>query len=167
MAQPYLAEIRIFSFGFPPRGWALCNGQLLAINQNTALFSLLGTTYGGNGTTNFALPNLQGRAPVHFGSEIVLGQQGGEQSHTLLTTEIPAHNHTVSASVGAVTGGSPTGSYLTILPNDSMYTTPGNANGVMGGQTSITGGSQPHENMQPYLVINFCIALVGAFPSRN
>lgn len=166
MSQPFIAEIRMFSFAFPPRGWALCNGQILPINQNQALFSLLGTTFGGNGQTTFALPNLQGRAPVHFGNEINLGQQGGEQAHTLINNEMPAHNHTVNASAGAVSGGSPTNSYLTTLPNDSMFTTANNANGTM--IPPLTGGgSQPHENMQPYLVVNFCIALVGIFPSRN
>ncbi|MEP6900144.1 MAG: tail fiber protein [Actinomycetota bacterium] len=155
----------MFSFNFPPRGWAQCNGQLMSIAQNTALFSILGTTYGGNGTNNFGLPNLQGKTPVHWGAGIVQGETGGEQLHTLLTTEIPAHNHTLNASTGAVSGGSPTGNYLT-APSAAMYSPAGNANGVMNGQAT-GGGSQPHENMQPYLVVNICIALQGIFPSRN
>jgi microcystin-dependent protein len=166
MADPFLSEIRIMSFNFPPKGWALCNGQLLPINQNQALFALLGTTFGGNGQTNFALPNSQGRAPVHFGGGFTLGQQGGEQSHTLTQQEMPAHTHPLQGS-SASTGGnvSPNGRY------------PGGANNAYHPPASLTtldpttvtnvGGSQPHQNMQPFLTLSFCIALQGIFPSQN
>ena len=162
MATPFIAEIRMFGFTFPPR-----NGQLLPINQNQALFSLLGTTYGGNGTTNFALPNLQGRTPVHTGTEIQLGQTGGETAHTLTIQEMPAHTHPVNASGGAVSSGSPALGYLTSQLSDPMFGAAAAANGNM--STPITGGgsSQPHNNMQPYTVVSFCIALTGVFPSRN
>jgi microcystin-dependent protein len=166
MSEPFIAEIQMFAFSFPPRGWALCNGQILAINQNQALFSLVGTTYGGNGTTTFALPNLQSRTPVHPGNEIVMGQFGGSETVTLTSSEIPLHNHTMNASAGAITGGSPSGTYLTTQPTDAMYTIPANANAQMTG-LALSNGSQPHSNIQPYLVVSFCIALVGIFPSRN
>ncbi len=165
MSEPFIGEIRMFGFDFPPRGWANCSGQTLPIAQNQALFSILGTTYGGNGQTNFQLPNLQGKAPIHFGNEIALGQQGGEQAHTLIVNEIPQHQHSVSASTAAVNSGTPAASYLTTQATDAMYATAGNA--TMSGTTTPTGGNQPHENMQPYLVVNFSIALVGVFPSRN
>jgi microcystin-dependent protein len=172
MSEPFLSEIRIFGFNFAPQGWAMCNGQLLPINQNQALFSLLGTTYGGNGQTNFALPNLQGRAPNHFGGGFNLGQAGGEMAHTLTTNELPTHLHTLTSNMAVVdansnaTQGVPTGNvwantgktqYSTAQPNAAM------------GPSAVTnvGGSQPHQNMQPYLVLNFCIALQGIFPSQN
>ena len=172
MAEPFLSEIRIFSFNFPPKGWALCNGQLLPINQNQALFSLLGTTYGGNGQTNFALPNLQGRAPNHFGSGFNLGETGGEVAHTVTMNELPTHTHFLSANMAVVdvnnnaTQGVPTGNYWA-NSGKSQYTTAA-SNAVMG-PSAVTnvGGSQPHQNMQPYLVLNFCIALQGIFPSQN
>ena len=165
MSTPFLAEIRIFSFNFAPKGWAFCNGQLLPINQEQALFSLLGTTYGGNGQVNFALPNLQGNTPVHFGDGFIQGQVSGEQNHTLSLIEIPTHNHSWSATSAAANTPSPTGSLLgevqayngsasNLVP---MYPT----------QLSSVGGSQPHPNMQPYLTLNFCIALAGIFPSQN
>ncbi|MBX7054051.1 MAG: tail fiber protein [Pyrinomonadaceae bacterium] len=166
MSEPFIAEIQIFAFSFPPRGWAFCNGQSLAIAQNQALFSILGTTYGGNGQTTFALPNLQSRTPVHPGNEIVMGQVGGSETVTLTSSEIPLHNHTMNASAGAITGGSPSGTYLTTQPTEAMYTIPANANAQMSG-LALSNGSQPHTNIQPYLVVNFCIALVGLFPSRN
>lgn len=167
MSEPFIAEIRIMSFNFAPRGWALCNGQILQINQNQALFALLGTTYGGDGRTTFALPNLQGRAPVHPGNSIVLGELSGEENHTLLGTEMPAHTHT---AVGASVAGDvpvPTGALLAAEPSQ-LYAPP-NANLVTltGGTINQTGGSQPHNNMMPYLTLNFCIALIGIFPSRN
>lgn len=166
MATPFIGEIRMFGFNFPPRGWALCNGQTLAISQNQALFSILGTTYGGNGQTTFQLPNLQGRTPVHTGNEIVLGQAAGEINHTLIASEIPAHNHPVNASAGAVTGGSPTGSYLTSQLSDPMFASASSINGSMA-PLQPAGGSQPHNNMQPYTVVSICVALTGVFPSRN
>lgn len=166
MATPFIAEIQIYAFQFAPRGWALCNGALLAIAQNQALFSLVGTTYGGNGTTTFGLPNLQSRAPVHPGNEIVLGEQGGAEAVTLISSQVPQHVHAVNASAGAVTGGSPSGTYLTTQPTEAMYTIAANANSQMGG-LALSNGSQPHTNIQPYQVVSFCIALQGVFPSRN
>jgi len=167
MASPFLGEIRIISFNFPPKGWAFCNGQLLPINQNQALFALLGTTYGGNGTTNFALPNLQARAPVHMGNGIVLGERGGESAHTLAISELPAHTHQATASDQAADAGSPAGAYW--APGQANAYAPPNNNLVAMEPAAIpnAGGSQPHENMSPYLVLNFMIALQGIFPSQN
>jgi microcystin-dependent protein len=164
MASPFLAEIRIFSFGFAPKGWAQCNGQVLPINQNQALFSLLGTTYGGNGVSTFALPNLQGRLPVHVGNGIVLGELGGEASHTLNFSEMPAHTHVPVGSSAAASVGDPTGNLW--ATGNAGYNP--NANTTMN-PACITnlGGSQPHENRSPYLTLNICIALQGIFPSRN
>jgi microcystin-dependent protein len=165
MASPYLSEIRIFSFGFAPKGWAFCNGQLLPINQNQALFSLLGTTYGGNGTTNFALPNLQGNMPIHEGNGFTLGQTGGEQNHTLTAAEMPQHTHQAIASSNAANQGAATNNYWA---NGSQPAYASSANGQMAAAAvSSAGGSQPHLNMPPYLVLNFCIALQGIFPSQN
>jgi len=170
MAEPFLSEIRIFSFNFPPKGWALCNGQLLPINQNQALFSLLGTTYGGNGQTNFALPNLRGRVPLHSGSGFTLGQAPGEESHTLMPQEMPTHNHSVNAFGGAPDSNatSPTGAFYAPTADNSTLYFSGNADSAMNaGVIGNTGGSQAHENRQPFLVLNFCIALQGIFPSQN
>jgi len=165
MGTPYLSEIKIMSFGFAPKGWAACNGQLLPISQNQALFSLLGTTYGGNGTTNFALPNLQARLPVHMGTGFTLGQQGGEQAHTLSVNELPAHSHPANGT--AVAGNSPIAvdNYLGGAAN--FYAPLGNTTPLSPGTLTAFGNSQPHNNMQPYLVLNFCIALQGIFPSQN
>ncbi|MGC3988448.1 MAG: tail fiber protein [Chthoniobacteraceae bacterium] len=165
MSTPYLAEIRITSFNFAPKGWALCNGQLLAISQNQALFALLGTTYGGNGVTTFGLPNLQGRTPVHFGNGITLGELGGEASHTLLVTEMPAHNHVPVGNSGAATLDDPTGQ---LWANGGFQNYATSSNTTMNAASiGNTGGSQPHNNLQPYLVLNFIIALQGIFPSQN
>ncbi len=166
MASPYLSEIRIFSFGFPPKSWALCNGQLLPINQNQALFSLLGTTYGGNGQTNFALPNLQGKIPMHTGNGHTLGETAGEQSHTLTMGEMAAHNHNVQASGSAPNIQGPGGNYFASSTGFTPYATPANELMAPTACTAV-GGNQPHENMSPYQVLNFCIALQGIFPSRN
>lgn len=166
MAEPFLSEIRIMSFGFAPRGWALCNGQLLPINQNQALFSLLGTTFGGNGQTNFALPNLQGRTPIHVGSGHTLGEQGGEIAHTLSISEIPTHQHQINASTNTATFQAASDKVFGVVPG-RVYTDPINL--VALNPTSVTnvGGSQSHPNMQPFLTLNFCIALQGIFPSPN
>jgi microcystin-dependent protein len=167
MADPFLAEIRVVSFGYAPQGWALCNGQFLPINQNQALFSLLGTTYGGDGRTTFALPDLRGRTPIHVGDGHVLGERGGEEAHTLTVAELPAHTHAGNASSSPGDDPDPTGNLLA-SPLNLSYRAPG------AGQTSLApatvasvGGSQAHENMQPYLALNFCIALTGIFPSPN
>lgn len=166
MAEPFLSEIRIMSFGFPPKGWALCDGQLLPINQNQALFSLLGTTYGGDGRVNFALPDLQGRAPIHMGSGHALGERGGEQAHTLSISEIPQHTHGLFGTSATVNPQPvPTGAYL--APTASMYHQPTNLTSLTPGSVTNTGGSQAHLNMQPFLVLNFSIALQGIFPSQT
>lgn len=172
MSDPFLGEIRMFGGSFAPRGWALCNGQLMSIAQNTALFSILGTTYGGNGQTTFALPNLQSRVPIHQGqgqglSPYTLGQQAGSETVTLSVLQMPAHNHLVNASgddtgaaskpAGKVLG--PTSANIYIPSPDGTVL---NANAI-----TATGGNQPHDNIQPYLVVTFIIALEGIFPSRN
>lgn len=163
MGTPFLAEIRITSFGFAPRGWAACNGQLLPINQNQALFSLLGTTYGGNGQTTFGLPNLQGRTPVHTGNGFTLGQAAGEIAHTLSNSEMPSHSHAPLASSNMANQGQPTNNFWSATGSYSP-----SPNGSMNPSSiSATGGSQPHENMSPFLVLNFVIALQGIFPSQN
>lgn len=153
------------SFNFPPRGWALCDGQLLPINQNQALFSLLGTTYGGNGVVNFGLPDYRGRTPIHFGNGHTLGERAGVPSHTLTIAELPQHTHTVQATSDPAAVNVPTGNRLAAVNNGYAPA----ANLVATGASSIanTGGSQAHENRQPYLAINFCIALQGIFPSQN
>jgi microcystin-dependent protein len=166
MTSPFLGEVKILAFNFAPRGWALCNGQLLAINQNQALFALLGTTYGGNGTTTFALPNLQGRAPVFGGqSSIQLGQAGGEENHTLTVAEMAAHNHPAQANSGNPNTG-PIAGNLWCAETAAAYATAPNA-AMNSSAIGNTGGGQAHANVQPYLVLNFCIALQGIFPSRN
>jgi microcystin-dependent protein len=165
MSEPFLGEIKIISWNFPPKGWSFCNGQLLPINQNQALFSILGTTYGGDGRVNFALPNLQGRIPVHVGNGIVLGELAGEVAHTLNVTELPAHNH--------VPVGSSDNASLVSLANSVWAKGPASSygptsnTGMSPGSLLAAGGSQPHENLPPYLVLNFIIALQGIFPSRN
>lgn len=169
MAEPFLGEIRLMSFSLVPRGWAACNGQFLPINQNQALFSLLGTQYGGNGQTTFALPNLRGRAPVHMGPEIDIGQAGGSASHTLTLAETGAHSHTVNQSNALATLANPAGAVLGKkgrLGRD-LYAAPDNLVSTNAQCTTSVGGSQPHENRQPYSVLNACIALTGIFPSRN
>jgi microcystin-dependent protein len=166
VAEPFLAEIRIMSFDFAPKGWAQCNGQFLPINQNQALFALLGTTFGGNGQTTFALPNLQGRTPIHFGSGHTLGETGGQQAHTLTQNEMPQHFHFEQASNSA-NGGTldPTGNFLGSAAN--MYHAASNLTAINPGTVTAVGGSQAHQNMQPFLTLSFCIALQGIFPSRN
>ena len=166
MAEPFLSEIRLMSFVFAPKGWALCNGQLLPINQNQALFSLLGTTFGGDGRVNFALPDLRGRTPLHVGSGHTLGERGGEQAHTLSIAEVPQHTHTMAVS-SSTTGGNanPTGRVLG--GGNNVYHAPASLTSLNPASVANAGGSQAHLNMQPFLTISFCIALQGIFPSAN
>ena len=173
MAEPFLSEIRIMSFGFAPRGWALCNGQLLPINQNQALFSLLGTTFGGDGRVNFSLPDLRGRAPISFGSGHTLGERAGEQAHTLSISEIPTHTHVATAKApanGSANVNNPSGQFLSNSAPAEIYNSGAGNPGFLTpnpATVSNVGGSQAHQNMQPTLVLNFCIALQGIFPSQN
>lgn len=168
MAEPFLSELRLFSFVFAPKGWALCNGQLLPINQNQALFSLLGTTYGGNGQTNFALPDLRGRVPMHVGNGHTLGENGGEQAHTLTIAELPTHMHVLQATTTVATTNIPNNTMLlgSTAPND-FYTGPAALTATAPGSVANVGGSQAHLNMQPFLTLSWCIALQGIFPSPN
>jgi microcystin-dependent protein len=168
MAEPFLSEIRLFSFVFPPRGWALCNGQLLPINQNQALFSLLGTTYGGDGRVNFALPDLRGRTPIHAGNGHTLGERGGEQVHTLSISELPTHTHPVAATTALATTNVPsTGTLLAQSTAAALYGPASNLVAMASNAVTNVGGSQAHLNMQPFLTISFCIALQGIFPSPS
>jgi microcystin-dependent protein len=165
MAEPFLSEIRIMSFVFAPKGWALCNGQLLPINQNQALFSLLGTTFGGDGRVNFALPDLRGRIPIHVGSGHTLGERGGEQAHTLSIAELPEHVHTANASSDIGNAFVPTSNLLAKVQGVDAYAPASNLAAMKPTSITNTGGSQAHLNMQPFLILNFCIALQGIFPS--
>jgi len=176
MAEPFLAEIRIFSFNFAPKGWAMCNGQFLPINQNQALFSLLGTTYGGNGQTTFALPDLRSRSQIHTGGGHSLGEAGGQEVHTITTSEMPLHFHNNLANPNAnnaliggnanANQGNPNGNFWANSGKTCFTTSPSDT--LMGpGSVSSVGGSQPHNNMSPFLTLTFCIALQGIFPSRN
>lgn len=162
MAEPFLGEIRIMSFNFPPKGWALCNGQLLPINQNQALFSLLGTNFGGDGRVNFALPDLRGRVPIHVGNGHILAERGGEQAHTLSIAELPTHTHSLQASSAAGNVASSNGN---ILAAADVYAAPSNLVAFSPASVTSVGGSQAHLNMQPFLTLSFCIALQGIFPS--
>jgi microcystin-dependent protein len=168
LAEPFLSEIRIMSFSFAPKGWALCNGQLLPINQNQALFSLLGTTFGGDGRVNFALPDIQGRVPIHVGDGHSLGERGGEQAHTLSIAETPTHIHSVNGNTSA-TGGTASPNNNFLGAGNNVYTAPnaGTLTSLQPGTITNTGGSQAHQNMQPFLTLSFCIALQGIFPSPN
>jgi microcystin-dependent protein len=165
VSEPFLGEIKLVSFNFPPKGWAFCNGQLLSIAQNQALFSILGTTYGGNGQTTFGLPNFQGRMPIHQGQGFNIGQQGGEAAHTLTINEMPAHNH---PAMGAATADGASPNNTTWAPADGATQFYPSPNTTMNpAAIANSGGSQPHENSAPYLVLNFIIALVGIYPSRS
>lgn len=168
MSTPFLGEIRIVSFNYAPKGWALCNGQLLPINQNQALFSLFGTTYGGNGQTNFALPNLQGRVPIHFGNGFVQGQAAGQENTTLSITQLPTHTHIINAAnTTAGNVASPVNNFFSNSAPPQIYSN-GSPSAIFQPTTvTLTGGSQPHNNMQPSLVLNIIVALQGIFPSRN
>ncbi len=169
MSEPFLAEIRIVGFNFAPRGWALCDGQILPINQNQSLYSLLGTTYGGNGQTSFALPDLRGRTPIHTGNGYSEGQRFGEETHTLSSAEMPQHGHTGRASAEEATEPAVTaaGSEVLATAGAPVYHDAGNLTALGSGSVSSVGGGQAHENMQPFITLNFCIALQGLFPSRN
>jgi microcystin-dependent protein len=164
MSQPFLSSIMVVSFGFAPKGWALCNGQLLPINQNQALFALLGTTFGGDGRQTFALPNLQGRAAVGAGTPWTLGQTGGEANHTLTSAEMPQHSHPWQGNSTGGNAASPTGN---TVAGNQIYTFPTNTVTMNTATITTVGGGQPHMNQSPYLVLNFCIALQGIFPSQN
>jgi microcystin-dependent protein len=165
VSEPFLGEIKVCSFAFAPKGWALCNGQLLPINQNQALFSLLGTTYGGDGRTTFALPDLRGRSPLHTGGGFSLGEKAGEQAVTLTVTQTPAHTHLVTASLSPADQNLPSGNVPAVTGQNLYANTPTAAMAA----TAVTsvGGNQAHDNMSPYLVLNFVIALTGIFPTPN
>ncbi len=163
MAEPFLGEIRMMSFVFAPKGWALCNGQLLPINQNQALFSLLGTMFGGDGRVNFQLPDLRARTPIHVGSGHTLAEKGGEQAHTLSIAEIPEHQHVASATSDNAVVDAPAGNLLASGAN--QYAAPPPNTALVASSVTNVGGSQAHVNMQPFLTLTFCIALVGIFPS--
>jgi microcystin-dependent protein len=168
VAEPFLAEIRIMSFVYAPKGWALANGQLLPINQNQALFSLLGTTYGGDGRVNFALPDLRGRVPIHMGSGHTLGERGGEQAHTLSISELPQHAHAANATSNQATDNTPTVNLgLAASKGSQIYSAPNVLVAMSPAAVTVVGGSQAHLNMQPFLTLSFCIALQGIFPSQN
>lgn len=167
MGTPFLGEIKIMSFGFAPRNWAMCNGQFLPINQNQALFSLLGTMYGGNGQTTFALPDLRGQTPIHQGQNTI-GTKGGEQAHTLSISEMPTHQHVLNATSSAANQIIPGAALLgATAATDPIYANPTAIVAMDPSSISNTGGSQAHQNMQPFLTLTFCIALIGIFPSRN
>jgi microcystin-dependent protein len=168
MGTPFMAEMRIMSFNFAPKGWAQCNGQLLPINQNQALFSILGTTYGGDGRVNFGLPDLRGRAAVYVGQGITQGERGGEENHTLNMSEMPLHTHQLQGGLdpNPALQANPIADLFGQL-TIPVYNQPTNLTTAAPGTVTNVGGSQPHNNMQPYLVLNVCIALQGVFPSRN
>jgi microcystin-dependent protein len=166
MAEPFLSEIRIFSFDYPPKGWAFCNGQLLPINQNQPLFALLGTTYGGDGRVNFALPDLRARLPLHFEFQVRdLGERGGQDAVTLSAPEMPQHTHVARASASNANVAAPGGNVLASASN--LYAQPSNLTSLHPSSVTNAGGSQAHENRHPFLALNFCIALQGIFPSFN
>jgi microcystin-dependent protein len=173
MADPFVAEIRIFPFNFAPKGWAFCDGQILPLSQNTALFSLLGTTYGGDGKSNFALPDLQGQAPMMWGqgpglSLVDLGQQQGSETVTLLQPEMPAHNHPLRASAFPADVQAPGPNAVLALADAQIYKNTASGLVPMGpAMEALQGGDQPHNNVQPYLTLNYCIALQGVYPPRT
>lgn len=167
MSEPFIGEICLFPFQFAPRGWALCNGQLLQINQNQKLFSILGTTYGGNGTTTFALPDLRGRVPVQSGKGVVLGEMAGEENHTLLVNEMPAHTHAIYGSTATASIGVAQNNTWATTPATNIYSTGNELHQMHPQALSSAGKGQPHDNMQPYTVLNYCIAVAGIYPSRS
>ena len=169
MATPFLGELKLAAFNFAPIGWAFCDGQILPISQNTALFALLGTTYGGNGQTTFALPDLRGRAPVHIGNNVQLGEVGGVEAVTLGLGELPAHGHALSGTTDLANASAPGGALPAAKPRGGLnrYAPAGSDTVMAPGSVTLAGGDQPHDNMQPYLVLSWLIALEGIFPSRN
>ncbi|MGD2115234.1 MAG: tail fiber protein [Acidobacteriota bacterium] len=172
MSEPFLAEVRMVGFNFAPRGWAFCDGQILPINQNQSLYSLLGTTYGGDGRTSFALPDLRGRTPIHVGrsnggEHHTLGQKSGEETHTLSANEMPQHEHVLRGTNVGNGSINPSSSHVYANSGSLTYNTPDALVNMRAGSVTNVGGSQAHENMQPYLAVNYCIALQGLFPSRN
>ena len=172
MSEPFLAEVRIVGFNFAPRGWAFCDGQILPINQNQSLYSLLGTTYGGDGRTSFALPDIRGRTPIHIGrsnggADHTLGQKSGEETHTLSAAEMPQHDHVARGTTAVGNVPIPSSSVVLADTPGQIYADPANLLSLRSGTVANVGGGQAHENMQPYIAVNFCIALQGLFPSRN
>ena len=169
MGQPFVGEIRMFAGNFNPAGWAFCSGQLMPISENEVLFQLLGTTYGGDGQETFALPDLRGRVPVHIGNEISLGQVGGVESVTLTTSHLPAHGHTLSGTGDLANASAPGGALPAAKPRGGLnrYAPAGSDTVMSPGSVALAGGNQPHDNMQPYLVLAWLIAMEGIFPSRN
>lgn len=167
MSNPFMGELRWISFNFNPKGWALANGQFLPINQNQALFSLFGTTYGGNGQTTFALPDLRGRVSISFGDGFTQGEKGGEYAHTVITSEMPAHNHFMNVSTQNGTVADPTGAVFANTGGPNLYSGASSLTAITPGTITNVGGSQPHENKQPYLCINCIVALQGIFPSQT
>lgn len=167
MGQPFIGEIRMFGGNFAPAGWALCQGQLVAISENDALFTLIGTTYGGDGVQTFALPNLQGRLPMHQGSGFVMGQNGGAEQVTLITQQLPVHSHPMSASLNTAASSTVTGNVVGQTGAAQVFREVPAASPLAPQACSSVGGSQPHENMQPYLCVNFIISLFGIFPSQG
>lgn len=170
MSEPFLAEVRLMGFNFAPRGWAFCDGQILPINQNQSMYSLLGTTYGGDGRASFALPDLRGRTPIHVGRSNggqfhTEGQKSGEETHTLSVNEMPNHDHSLEATSAMAVTTTPTGQLL--AETSGFYRAPPASTNLSDATVANTGGSQAHDNMQPYIAVNFCIALQGLFPSRN
>jgi microcystin-dependent protein len=166
MTEPFLCEIRIMTFAFAPRGWALCDGQILPVNQNQSLFSLLQSRFGGDGRVNFALPNLQGRVPIHVGPGHTLGESGGEPGHTLSAGEVPEHSHALNATTASGNVPVPTNDILALSPSN-LYAGPTSLTTLDLSSVSNAGGGQPHQNLQPYLTLNFCIALQGIVPNRG
>lgn len=169
MTTPFLGELKLVSFAFPPKGWALCHGQILPINQNQALFALLGTTYGGNGQTTFRLPDLRGRSPMHAGIGVALGEAAGAEAVALTATQLPPHVHALAGTSDLANAAVPGGALPAARPRGGInrYAPPGASAAMAGGAVAPRGGSQPHENMQPFTVLNWVIALQGIFPSRN
>jgi len=166
MSEPFLAEVRLFGFNFAPRGWASCDGQILPISQYQSMYSLLGTTFGGDGRTTFALPDLRGRVPVHPGAGIQLGQKGGQETHALTVAEMPQHSHALLASTANAASATPAGNVYA-RAGSNTYHASANATQLRDGTVANIGGGQGHENLQPYQVVSYCIALVGIYPSRN